>query len=67
MSQEKQFMGKCMVCGEPAPMCCPLTFCDKCKKSKEADEVRKRHIDFIKRLVKERGGAAVGAGGEAEK
>lgn len=51
---EKRFMGKCMVCGKPAPMCCPLTFCDECKLTPAADEVRKRHREFIKKIVAQR-------------
>lgn len=53
MSQIK-YPGKCMVCGAPAEVCCPLTFCPKCVKTAAADEVRRRHRETVKRIIKER-------------
>ena len=48
------FMGKCMVCGGSAQLCAPLTFCDECKRSKAADEIRKRHEEWFKEIVTSR-------------
>ena len=47
-------MGKCLVCGKPAILCCPLTFCDECKLTPAADEVRKRHRQFFEEIIAKR-------------
>ncbi len=47
-------MAKCMVCGKPAQPCAPLTFCDECKHTKKADEIRKRHEEWFKEIVASR-------------
>jgi hypothetical protein len=43
-----------MVCGGPAQPCAPLTFCDKCRGTPEAEAIRQRHSEFIEKLVAER-------------
>ena len=45
---------KCMVCGGPAWPCAPLTFCDKCRCTPEAEKIRQRHSEFIEKIVAER-------------
>ena len=44
----------CMVCGKPARCCAPLTFCDECKHTKEADEIRREHKEWFESIVKQR-------------
>ncbi len=33
----------CMVCGRPTEPCCPLTICERCKDSPQAEVVRLNH------------------------
>ena len=44
------FPHPCMVCGKPAEMCCPLTFCYHCKDSPKADEIRKHHSEWVRKV-----------------
>lgn len=45
---------KCMVCGAEAHPCAPLTFCEKCRNTKEAEAIRQRHREWFAEIVKER-------------
>jgi hypothetical protein len=50
----------CLVCGKPARRCAPLTFCDDCKHTKEADEIRRQHKEWFESIMKQRKSALEG-------
>lgn len=39
--------GKCMVCGAFTELRIPLTFCDKCRHTPEADAIRKEYHEYV--------------------
>ena len=43
--------GKCMVCGAFTELRVPLTFCDKCRHSPEADKIRAEHKRWFDEIV----------------
>lgn len=43
-----------MICGKEAQLCCPLTFCDECRNTPKADEMRYQHEKWFEDIVKKR-------------
>ncbi len=39
--------GKCMVCGAFTELRVPLTFCDKCRHTPEADRIRAEYHEWV--------------------
>lgn len=53
IKKELTYPRPCQVCGKPAEFCCPFTFCDNCKDSPKAQEIRVWFREFIKKAREE--------------